>query len=118
LALQGFAEDSGLAVKLRDFVKRNWDLFASVGGVAVKVAFVEWCRRNPPKSPEEAQLREIVGRAIDAYNLGIAAYGEFKTALGFVRALKAAAEGAGMGAALAAAAAGVSLAHHRARLVP
>jgi hypothetical protein len=108
-ALQGFAEDSGLAVRLRDFVKRNWDLIARVSGVAAKLAFDEWCRRNPPKSPEEAQLRQLVGKALDAYNVGVAALGEFRTALGFVRALKAAAEGAGMGAALAAAAAGVSL---------
>jgi hypothetical protein len=109
LALQGFAEDSSLAVRLRDFVKRNWDLIAQVSGVAAKLAFDEWCRRNPPRSPEEAQLRQLVGRALDAYNVGVAALGEFRTALGFVRALKAAAEGAGVGAALAAATAGVSL---------
>jgi len=109
LALQGFAEDSGLAVRLRDFVKRNWDLIAQVSGVAAKLAFEECCRRNPPRDAGEAQLRRAVGTALDAYNLAIAAYGEFKTALDFVNALKAAAEGAGIDAALGAAAAGVAL---------
>jgi len=109
LALQGFAEDSSLAVRLRDFVKRNWDLIAQVSGVAAKLAFDEWCRRNPPRSPEEAQLRQLVGRALDAYNVGVVALGEFRTALGFVRALKAAASGAGATALSAAVAAGVSL---------
>jgi uncharacterized membrane protein YgcG len=90
-------------------VKKNWDLFALAGGVAAKVAFDEYCRRIPPKSPEEEQLREVVGKALDAYNLGIAAYMDFKTALDFVSALRAAAEGAGIEAALDAAAAGVSL---------
>jgi hypothetical protein len=109
LALQGFAEDSGLAVRLRDFVKRNWDLIAQVSGVAAKLAFDEWCRRNPSKSPEEAQLRQLVGKALDAYNVGVVALGEFRTALGFVRALKAAASGAGATALSAVVAAGVSL---------
>jgi hypothetical protein len=75
LAVEAFAEDSSLAVRLRDFVKRNWDLIAQVSGVAAKLAFDEWCRRNPSKSPEEAQLRQLVGKALDAYNVGVAALG-------------------------------------------
>lgn len=107
--VERFKRMMGLAGGLRDFVKRNWNLFALMGGVAVKVAFDEYCRRIPPKSPEEAQLREIVGKAVDAYNVGIAAYADFKTALDFVSALRAAAEGAGIDATLGAAAAGVAL---------
>lgn len=109
LALQGFAEEANVAVGLRDFVRRNRDIVALAGGVAAKVAFDEWCRHNPPKSPEEARLRQLVSMVLDAYNVGIAAYADFKTALGFVHSLRAAAAGAGMSAALSAAAAGVSL---------
>jgi hypothetical protein len=73
------------------------------------VAFDEYCRRNPPKTPEEAQLRRVMGMAIDAHNVAIAAYMDFETALAFVRSLRAAAAGAGGGATATAAASGVAL---------
>ena len=76
-AFQGFAEDASAASKIKDFVKRNWDLIAAVGGVAARAIFDAYCARNPPSSPEEEQLREQVGAAIDAYNVGLAALGEF-----------------------------------------
>jgi hypothetical protein len=95
LAIQGFAEDSSLAVKLRDFVRRNWDLVAWVGGVSAKVVFDEYCKRNPPASSEEAQVREGVRKVLDAYNFGLAAFADFRLALDFVCALRAGAGWAG-----------------------
>ena len=99
-AFESFAEDASAALKVKDFVKKNWDLIAMAGGVTAKVAFEAYCARNPPSSPEEEQLRQQVRTAIDAYNVGLAALGEFRTALAFVRSLKAAIAGSGGAAAL------------------
>ena len=108
-ALMGFAEDAEQAVKLRDFVRKNWGTLAPVAGITLKVVFETYNRLNPPKTPEEEQTRRIVGMAIDMTNLGIAALMDFENALVFVRSLRAAARGAGGAATATAAAAGVAL---------
>jgi len=108
-ALRGFAEDANQAVKLRDFIKRNWGTLSLVGGFALKVAFEAYNRFNPPKTPEEERTRRIVGMAIDMTNLGIATLMDFENALVFVRSLRAAAQGGGAPATATAAAAGVAL---------
>jgi hypothetical protein len=49
-------EEVGLARRLSNWVKKHWDLIARVATTTARVAFEEYCKHNPPKSPEEAQL--------------------------------------------------------------
>jgi hypothetical protein len=92
-------EEVGLARRLSDWVKEHWDLIAFAATTTARVAFEEYCKHNPPKSPEEAQLREYVRRALDAADFSLAAYGTFENALAFVKALKDVIAGTGGAAA-------------------
>jgi hypothetical protein len=92
-------EEVGLARRLSDWVKEHWDLIAFAATTTARVAFEEYCKHNPPKSPEEAQLREYVRRALDTADFGLAAYGTFENALAFVKALKDVVAGTGGAAA-------------------
>ncbi|MCC6050907.1 MAG: hypothetical protein LM580_09385 [Thermofilum sp.] len=58
-ALMGFAEDAEQAVKLRDFVRKNWGLLAPVAGVTLKVVFDIYNRLNPPKTPRAQETVDM-----------------------------------------------------------
>ena len=58
-ALRGFAEDANQALKLRDFVRKNWGLLAPVAGVTLKVVFDIYNRLNPPKTPRAQETVDM-----------------------------------------------------------